>query len=766
MFFGRPAGRPAPTLPGILLTLLAVLGAGCRGGRPEGSQVLHDLVALAGTADRDAPWDVVLFGSPQSFRLFQRGFVQRVEGPGGSTFMWAKTEARMLLDFREPAPRTAVLDIEPFTGVQDQRVHVFLNDAPVAELALPAGRSRQRIELPAAVQAPGENRLTFRFDRAARADRWRLAAGVHSLTVAPTADPALPGLLAPGSPAPFAPGQDGGVPSLVQAAGTRVRYALDVPAGAELRFTPGPAASGGPVRMRVSLQLSGAGPRELWQGESDGAAREVTVSLAAAAGVPAILGLHVDSPGPGAAWGAWRAARVTGPRPLAPPEPVPLPPEPPDPRVDALRQAVAGDSVMLVILDAAAATHFHCYGYERDTTPEIDRIAAEGVLFEEAYTPAPYTLAAMASLWTSRYPDQHQAVDPRSGAGIHRAKVTLPDLVSAAGIPSAGFVANGMAGPGFGFDRGFSRFEEVYLTHGIDASAFAQVLPPWLDEVRDRRVFTYVHVREPHWPYDPPPPYDTRFGPEGPVAKWMRQDRHFLPNVDNRKTPILQEHKDHVVRLYDGNLAYADHAVGELRRQLEARGMWDRTVLVVAADHGEAMWEHGHVGHEVQVYEASIKVPLIVRFRKGQAPAGVRLRGLVDLLDLAPTLADLFGVRGRGGSDREFEGRSLLPMLYGAPGKQVSIARSRAPRPRYSLRLGRLKYVFDSGTGGEELYDVPADPAEASNLAGDDPVRTAYYRQLLQRWLLRLQPAAGDEGPAAPLTPQQQENLKALGYVQ
>ena len=762
--------RAVPSL--LLLAAVVVLAGGCR-PRPanQAPRVLYDLVALAGVADRQAPFGVVLFGTPSSFRLFESGFVELARGPGGSTCMWSRNDARMALVLPRPAPRTAVLDIEPFAGIEDQRLRVFLNDAPAADLRLPPGRSRQSFALPEAAQAAGRNRLRFEFDRASKAGehpRFRLSAAFHSLTVLETPDPALASLLVPGAPAPFEPGAEDRIPSLAQVSGTAIRYALKLPAGSELRFTPRThPRSRSAAMLRVTLVGPGGAEREIWKGEGREPAAEVVVPVAARAGDPVLLGLHVAAGRPGAtAWASWRAVRIVGAGALEAPEPLPVPrDEKAETRAEAMRKAVAGDSVMLVILDAATAGHFGCYGYPRRTTPEIDRIASEGVLFEDAYTPAPYTLAAMASLWTSLHPDQHLDVEPRS-ANLRRARLTLPDLLAAAGIPTGGFVANGMAGPGFGFDRGFSRFEEVYATYGVDAAAFRRVLPPWLDEIGDKRAFTYVHFREPHWPYDPPSPFDTLFGPDGPIPKWLRKEPNWLVSVDNRMTRILPQEVDHVVRLYDGNLAYVDGEVGELRRSLEARGLWDRTVLIVTSDHGEGLWEHGHIGHEVQVYEASVKIPLVIRFPRGHGPSGVRVPGLVDLLDVAPTLADLFGVRGRGGSDRLFEGRSLLPMLYGAAGKPALLARSHSARPRYGLRERRFKYVFDTGSGREELYDVAADPGETQDVAAEDAVRTAYFRQVLQRWLLRLEPQAREEVPATALTPQQEENLKALGYVQ
>jgi arylsulfatase A-like enzyme len=139
---------------------------------------------------------------------------------------------------------------------------------------------------------------------------------------------------------------------------------------------------------------------------------------------------------------------------------------------------------------------------------------------------------------------------------------------------------------------------------------------------------------------------------------------------------------------------------------------------------------------------------------------------LSDLLDVAPTIADVFGVLGRGGSDREFQGRSLLPVLEGAPGKPAVLSRSVWDRPRYALRDERFKFFYDTRSGEEALYDLETDPGESRDVAPEEPLRTAYYRQALHAWTLRL----GRRGPGgtetAVLTCEQCENLRSLGYIQ
>jgi arylsulfatase A-like enzyme len=224
-------------------------------------------------------------------------------------------------------------------------------------------------------------------------------------------------------------------------------------------------------------------------------------------------------------------------------------------------------------------------------------------------------------------------------------------------------------------------------------------------------------------------------------------------------------HED-LARLYDGNLAYADREVGELRRALEARGLWDKTVVIVAADHGEALLDHGWIGHNVQLFEESARVPLVVRFPPAAGVSGRRVRALADLLDLGPTIADLFGVLGEGGSDRAFTGRSLLPVIEGAPGKPAVLTRTIWDRPIYGRIEGAHKLVYDTRTGSARLYDLQADPGEKSDRAAADPIAAAFHRQALQETIAHLsrRPVASAAGQAQ-MTREQCENLKALGYL-
>jgi arylsulfatase A-like enzyme len=726
-------------------------------------------------AERWSARDVVLFGTPAAEPHEAEGFYREA----GEGFVWARDEAELSLTWPRAAARAAVLDVAPFRGVKGQSVNVSLNGAPVGAFALNDLRHRYRISLPAAPQRPGENRLRFTFAAATAPadmdprdnDRRRLAAAFYSLTVGDEGDAGLDDLLAREAPDPFAVEGNGGVPSIVQVGPSVIRYAVRLPAGAELRFTPDlhPAAraAASQASLRVTIESEAGEEREVWGrviGPRDARPAEVSVGLPGSAGEIVRIGLHVGgAAGARFAWATWTAPRILGrggadPLSLAAGSPAP------SGAADALRKSLAGSNVILLVLDAARARELGCYGYGRPTTPEIDRLAREGVVFDRAFTPAVYTLAAMSSVWTSEYPDRHHG-EVAFSSSLPKSRLTLAEVLTARGVQTAGFVANAVAGRAGGFDRGFAEFHELFQKYGTGAGAFRQALPAWLRANKDRRFFAYLHFREPHFPYDPDPPFDTRFGPDGPIPKAARREMGWITEANQGRRPLTAEERAHLVSLYDGNLAFADQEIGELRRVLEAEGLLDRTVVIVMADHGEGLGEHGWIGHNVQLYEESIHIPLVVRFPAGKGPAGKRIAGLVDLLDLAPTIADVFGLLGQGGSAKQFQGRSLLPVVEGAPGKAAILARTVWDRPRYALRDERFKFLYDTRTGEEQLFDVVADPGEARDLARADPLRAAYFRQALHQWILGLGRRGGAAEQAA-LTPEQRENLCALGYIQ
>jgi arylsulfatase A-like enzyme len=745
---------------------------------------VYDLAERMPVAERWSSREVVLFGTPAAEPQQAEGFYR--EGPGdGERFLWSRGESELSLNWPQPQARAAVLEMAPYRGVKAQAVEVRLNGAQVAHFSLNDTRHRYRLELPPQAQRAGDNRLRFVFaetaspsQAAGNPDRRQLAAAFYSLTVGPLGDAGLEDLLRRDAPPPFATTETGGVPALVQVGPSVLRYALALPRDAELRFTPElhPAAraAAASALVRVTVQTEGGAEREVWRGQvGTGSKRaEVAVGLPGRKGDVVQLGLHVAGAGSERfAWVVWKAPRVLGRSGAALiGTDVSGTASPETEGARRLREQLRGSKVVLVVLDAARADRFGAYGYGRATTPEVDRIASEGVVFERAYTPAVYTLGAMSSLWTSQYPDRHHA-EVSYADRLPADRLTLSQVLGARGVHTAGFVANLMAGRLLGFDRGFSEFHEVHGLFpelGSRAESFRRVLPQWFQAHRDRPFFAYVHFREPHFPYDPPPPFNTRFGPDGPLDVGQRRDKAWYTDLNQGRVVPTPEQVEHLRRLYDGNLAYVDREVGELRRALEAAGLWDRTVILIMADHGEQLYEQGYVSHSAQVYEQSVRIPLIVRLPAGRGPRGVRLSGLVDLLDVAPTVLDVFGGSADGPAAREFQGRSLLDVMTGGPGKSATLSRTVWDRPVYALRDARYKLVHDTRTGQGRLFDLPADPAEQRDVSAAQPLRAAWYRQSLLQWLGRLGEGSARAAPtqgAQALTPEQCANLKSLGYT-
>jgi arylsulfatase A-like enzyme len=698
--------------------------------------------ADAGVVALESQLEVLRFGTPAAEVAQVRGFDRVVLSRRQEPHAALRRQSEVVLRFAAPGPRMALLDLDAPPGA-DRPMRVLLNGHRVARFDVRPGRRRYAIPLPPERQEPGPNRLEFLF---AEGDRGEARA--FTLAVGPVSALVTSLENAPYAFSVWAEGRD-----LVQAGPSAVAWAVDAPANATLDFEPVREAGAEP-RFRVEVEEPGGERRRLWRG---GAGETARVPLGEAAGIRRVW-LHVDAPLGTPTWGRWNDLRLR-----APSGPVPAPDAGGESASEARPAPLLRPdaNVLVIVLDAAGARHFGCYGASRPTTPEIDRIAAEGAVFERAYTPAVFTRSAMASAWTSQLPDEHHATvsyDEKLPTSIP----TLAGIVSASGIATAAFVGNNMAGTAFGLDRGFADFRRA----SPRAEELTEAALAWLGSAGSARFFAYLHYREPHYPFDPRPPYDTIFGPDAPLPASVKTDSGWLDRVNDGSYRPRPEEVAHLERLYDGNLRLVDHEVGRVRRRLEALGLWERTVVILAADHGEAMYEHGFVGHNEQLYEESVRIPLVVRLPTGAGPRGRRVRMLTGLLDVAPTVADVFGVpRERRAS---FRGRSLLAVAGGAPepASEPVLCRTVGDKPRYALVAERHKYQFNLRDGDETLHDLAADPGEHRDVAALDPVRAGYFRQRLFARLLALPGRAVAGTSGWQVSPQEAEELRALGYVQ
>ncbi len=388
-------------------------------------------------------------------------------------------------------------------------------------------------------------------------------------------------------------------------------------------------------------------------------------------------------------------------------------------KAELLRQEVKKWNVVIALIDAAGADHMSVYGYHKKTTPNLERLAKESVVFTNAYAPAPYTISSMGSFYTGLYPHHHGIVDlgPKLGADV----VTLAQVVKKAGLPTFGFTGNRLGGSLGGYDKGFDRF--VQFQELKDTPTWDKRQPMilnWLDSERPSgRFFLFVHYVPPHALYNPPAPFKGTFstGYTGPIDP---NGQHVLADIDSGKLKVSPADLQHIADCYDDNMLYADYLVGQLMDKLRQLKLWDNTLFILIADHGEAFGEHGRMQHNSTDYDEMTHVPLMVRFPK-KLVKPIRTDALVcSAADMLPTLADVLGVSD---APRNMDGLSWLPVIAGK-GKEIRsevLMRSTTNKPIWGLRTKQFKYLYNAQTGGRELYDMRADPKEKKNILADKP---------------------------------------------
>jgi arylsulfatase A-like enzyme len=455
--------------------------------------------------------------------------------------------------------------------------------------------------------------------------------------------------------------------------------------------------------------------------------------------------------------------------------------EPAAPTARDIRFGAAGKNLVIVLLDATSAHHMSCYGYDRETTPNLDRVAAESVVFDNAYAQASGTMLSVFSFFTSRYP----VFDERNFRPWSQVKTippeppTLAERLAPVFEQRLGYTSNVWLKHSLGHDQGFTEYWEMWNSlrpfgEELNSDAVAvRLATKWMVQRADRSFMAYLHLMKPHAPYDPPEPFFSRWAereidPQIGTHTFIQEVSGSRPDEDTVRD---------MVALYDANLAYADHLVGGMIEDLQAAGLWDRTVFVLMADHGQALYELGKPhGHGGTVCEAAIRVPLFVRIPGVAGLAGRRIATPVELVDLMPTLMDLAGLPVPADS---LAGRSLLPLLAGepAPDGDLRLIHSRTNRrnpPIYTLVRGRFKLTtVATGRMGRRLqhalYDLEADPAESVDLLKTEPGHPLgkALQQAMRAWL----GSGGAEGATAQAVEfdvfdeAEVQRLKSLGYT-
>ena len=451
---------------------------------------------------------------------------------------------------------------------------------------------------------------------------------------------------------------------------------------------------------------------------------------------------------------------------------------PPTPILQRAAPRVEGAPVLLLTLDATRLDRLSAFGALRPTSPNLDTLASEGLRFDRCYANATWTRPSVASLMTSRFRVEHGV--ERGGSRLGPEQTTLAEVFAAHGYATGAFVANPTVGRAYGFDQGFGTFvdgEEL----GPDPAGGAVVdrALAWVGAQR-RPWFLWLFLVDPHTPYDPAPAFD----------RWST--RRDVEPLRNPLKEVAEPPAEAVVArtrdVYDAELAETDAALGELFRSLKARGLWDGLTVVVVADHGELLGEHGAFLHSYHMWEPNVHVPLLVK-----TPALTGGAGTVDSrpwqsVDVMPTLLDLAGLRPPPGW--RASGQNMVPVLTGhvpADARRPLFAEFRSSGvSRWMVRQGRYKLVrFDPTDQAamrrswpdhwaqyrsalntdrrDFLYDLEADPEERRNLRVRAPEA---YRALLDTLEAFQRAHLAPEPDGAGPDEEERKMLRAMGYVE
>ena len=400
-------------------------------------------------------------------------------------------------------------------------------------------------------------------------------------------------------------------------------------------------------------------------------------------------------------------------------------------------------NVLLFTLDTTRADHIGCYGYPNVRTPNIDGLAADGFLFKNATAQAPLTLPSHSSIFTGTYPFIHGVKD-NGGFYLEPEKVTLAELLKQKGWTTSAFVGAFVLDSRWGLNQGFDHYYDnfdfaKYKKISLDSvqregGEVIKAFFDWFKTNGDRRFFSWIHLYDPHTPYEPPEPYKSEYS----GRPWG---------------------------LYDGEIAYVDSLIGKVLESLREKGVLDKTIIVIAADHGESLGEHGESSHAFFIYDSTVSVPLILKL-PGSNLKPKTIDAQVELVDIMPTLLDLLGIT----VPNEIQGRSLAPLLAASRAGADKMAYSESYYPRYhygwselkSLRTVRYQYIQ---APRPELYDIVRDPMERTNIYGQNSSQAERFIKEMKR-IEELSRALGEESKA----PRQLDNdtiekLRALGYV-
>ena len=409
-------------------------------------------------------------------------------------------------------------------------------------------------------------------------------------------------------------------------------------------------------------------------------------------------------------------------------------------------------NVLIISIDTCRPDFLSCYGYPLRTTPNIDGLAAEGVLFEKVISPIPFTLPAHCSMLTGMIPPSHKVLD-NTFFHLDDEKITLAEILKDKGFATGAFVSTFVINSTFGLDQGFDKYDDEFAdernTMGLIERRAGETTDhalEWLEKNKDKNNFIFVHYFDPHFTYNAPEPFASRF----PYAR--------LPRNLRTKQP------DKYTGFYAGEIAYVDYSIGRVIRKLKQLGIYESTLICITSDHGESLGQHDEATHGYFVYDATIQVPLVMKIPGDKK--GIRVKSTVGLVDIVPTICSALGIE----LSHEIQGKDLTGYIkdadsYPYPDRYLYFQSLEPTKYNANPLLGvvadRYKYIL---TSNSELYDLYEDFEEKRNLIKEQPNRA---RLMQDRLLQTIDDAtAGDQtSSSVEMDAEILRKLESLGYV-
>ena len=607
---------------------------------------------------------------------------------------------------------------------------LYINNKDVQKVNLTrADWETYTAEVPAELIRAGENYMLLRWDRTSREGHESVAAGVDTIEILPrAAAEADAGAGAAGSGIPAGQAAitadiDSGkqrVSALVLPAGSRLSYLLQVPEkrpllGFRLGIVPDKSEKAvSDMTLQVQAMADGREPAKLLsytlKGKQAAEFAPVGVDLKALAGEVVRLELRVSS-------FASSRARLALLSPAIFVEPSTAP---------VAQPAIKARNTIVVMIDTLRADHCAPFNHKtRVRSPAFNALAEQGALFERFSAVEDWTKPSCATMLTGLYPDTHKI--QTEGAKLPAKVKMISEEMQERAVATGAFIANGYVSGKFGFKRGWDRYTNyIRESKKTDAEYVFKDAFEWIEKVKDKRFYAYIHTIDPHVPYAPPKKFLELYDREpynGPVQP--RKTAHHLEAIKKGKFNPTRRDKERILALYDGEISYHDKYFGRFLDRLNTLGLMKDTLIMVVSDHGEEFWDHGSVGHGHQIHQELIHVPFLLIWR-GTIFGKVRIADNHDHGCMVPTTFDAMGLH----PPDYLEGKSALPIALGRqqPGPQAGFSSHQGDRQ--AVWSGKWKLLM-RGPVNTYLYDTDADPGCQSNLKKKRPITLAYMRALL-----------------------------------